>query len=139
MKTTYSSLKEKHYNEFNSFPIAWAFNDKQFEEAKRKLGVTDNSELCSVYGGWLMKKTDIERLRVLTDTQAKELQEFLATPEWLKEALVYELWNYEFCYSRDYTEPLDALNLEYDTLTPEQLNTLNQAKKEYFQKLGDNY
>lgn len=36
----YLELKKKHQKEFEDFPIAYAFNDKQLEEALSKLNAT---------------------------------------------------------------------------------------------------
>ena len=36
----YLQLKERHEKEMNDFPIAYAFDSKQLEEALEKLGAT---------------------------------------------------------------------------------------------------
>lgn len=127
----YTELKEKQSKNFSLFPIAWAFNNKQLEEAKIKLGVTDNSELCQTYGGWLIKKTDAKKLHDLIAEQEKEMEELLKNPQYLMEAFRYELANHEYCITYDYEPTLDAFGMKYDELTPEQLAALKQARKEY--------
>lgn len=46
----YKVLKEKRQQEVNSFPIAFAFSDQQFDEGMRKLGLnpTDTDKVYSI-------------------------------------------------------------------------------------------
>ena len=45
----YLDLKKRHEKELSDFPIAYAFNDKQLEEALEKLGAT-KEECVTIFG-----------------------------------------------------------------------------------------
>lgn len=52
----YLEWRKQSQEEFNAFPMGFAFNDEQFEEQKKKLGVKENDELISIgYGGFIRK------------------------------------------------------------------------------------
>ena len=57
MRQAYLDLQEKHRQEINNFPIAYAFNDQQLQEALEKLGVESTKECVTVFGhGDIVKK-----------------------------------------------------------------------------------
>jgi len=62
----YIELRDKQSKRFNDLPIAFAFSNEQFAEAKKRLNVTDDSELCSIAGGGMMKKTEVHLLHKCT-------------------------------------------------------------------------
>jgi hypothetical protein len=113
----------------------FAFSNQQFTEGKQKLGVTDNSELLSIgYGGYI-RKTDREAYRDLLEAGDKELKEYLKEPEQLKDALIYELGNHEYCITYDLEPALEALSL--DNPTPEQQSVISEAVSEYEERLSE--
>lgn len=125
----YYNFKQENSKKFEAFPMAFAYNKQQFEEAKIKLGVKDSSELYSIWGNGLIRKTDSEAFNKLVDDIYKSHTEFLAIPENLKDAMVYELENHEFCYTGEVEDTLEALGLSLDTITEEQKNILKEAIK----------
>lgn len=57
---SYDQLRARQQKEVDDFPMAFAFNDKQFAEGMRKLGL-DPSETCqvlSIGAGGFIRKTD---------------------------------------------------------------------------------
>ena len=46
---SYREMKERQQKEFNAFPLAFAFNEDQFEQGMNRLGL-DVSETDKVYG-----------------------------------------------------------------------------------------
>jgi len=62
----YIELRDKQSKRFNDLPIAFAFSNEQFAEAKKRLNVTDDSELYSIAGGGMMKKTEVHLLHKCT-------------------------------------------------------------------------
>lgn len=96
-RNEYLELKKQHEKEFGDFPIAYAFNDKQLEEALEKLGAT-REECITVFGhGDIVKRTDAKALIDLLENQReKMLQRIKDDPEFAYEAFLYEMDNHEY-------------------------------------------
>ena len=114
----YLDLQKRHQKELEDFPIAYAFNDKQLEEALAKLGAT-KEECVSVFGhGDIVKRTDAKALVKMLEHQTKELREKMRTDkEFAYEAFLYEMDNHEYAinWSGD-DDVLDCLNLNWDMI-----------------------
>lgn len=96
MKNAYLDLKKKHEQELAEFPIAYAFSDKQLEEALEKLGAT-KEECVTVFGhGDIVKRTDAKALIKMLSDQTKELQEAMKDPDFAYAAFLYEMDNHEY-------------------------------------------
>lgn len=92
----YLNLKKKHEQELSEFPIAYAFSDKQLEEALEKLGAT-KEECVTVFGhGDIVKRTDAKALIKMLGDQTKELQEAMKDPDFAYAAFLYEMDNHEY-------------------------------------------
>lgn len=112
----YLELKKKHQKEFDEFPIAYAFNDKQLEEALEKLGATKD-ECITVFGhGDIVKRTDAKALIKLLDRQDKEMKQHLKDdPEFAEAAFLYEMDNHEYAINWTADEDvLAAFNITFD-------------------------
>ena len=96
-KQEYLDLKKKHQKEFEDFPIAYAFNDKQLREALEKLGAT-KEECVTVFGhGDIVKKTDVKGLLAMMRLHDKELKQKLKDdPDFAEAAFLYEMDNHEY-------------------------------------------
>ena len=100
-RQAYLDLMEKHQKELTDFPIAYAFSDKQLEEALEKLGAT-KEECVTVYGhGDILKKTDVPAFRDMLKRQAKELREALMDEDFAEAAFLYEMDNHEYAINWD--------------------------------------
>ena len=93
----YLDLQDKHREELNAFPIAYAFNDEQLKEALEKLGAT-KEECVTVFGhGDIVKKTDAKRFIAMLKRHTDEVKEKLKTdPEFALAAFLYEMDNHEY-------------------------------------------
>lgn len=92
----YLDLMEKHQQEITDFPIAYAFNNKQLEEALEKLGAT-KEECVTVFGhGDVMKRTDVPAFKAMLIRHTKELHEALRDEEFAEAAFLYEMDNHEY-------------------------------------------
>lgn len=111
---TYTELKESNAKLINAVPIAFAFSKSQFEEAKEKLGCHDESKLCYVAGGGIMKKEEAHLLIEAYKAMDEATEAFMSTDEGMLSALIYELSNHEFCITRDADDTLAALGLSRD-------------------------
>lgn len=59
---TYVQMKERHQKEVNEFPMMWAFNNDQFAQGMKKLGLqeTDTDKIYRIAPGGFIRKTDAE-------------------------------------------------------------------------------
>lgn len=112
----YTALQGKHSKQVNDFPMGFAFSNKQFEEAKEKLGVKSNDELLSIAGGGFIRKTDKEAYTELFRTLNRESEEAMKDDEYLYQGFLYELANHEFCITCDPTDTLDCFDLTTEDL-----------------------
>ncbi len=114
----YLDFKKRQQKEFEDFPIAYAFNDKQLEEALEKLGATKN-ECVSVFGhGDIVKRENAKALIKLLERHTKELREKLKEDEEFAEAaFLYEMDNHEYAINWTADEDvLDCFNLDWEML-----------------------
>ncbi len=114
----YLDLKKRHQKEFEEFPIAYAFNDKQLQEALEKLGAT-KEECITVFGhGDIVKRTDAKALIALLERQDEEMKQRLKDdPEFAEAAFLYEMDNHE--YAINWTADEDVLavfNITFDKI-----------------------
>lgn len=111
----YLDFKKRQQKEFEDFPIAYAFNDKQLEEALEKLGAT-KEECVSVFGhGDIVRRQDAKDLVKLFTRHDKELREKLKSDsEFAYEAFLYEMDNHEYTnnWSAD-EDVLAALGIDF--------------------------
>lgn len=117
-KQEYLDLKKRHQEEFDSFPIAYAFNDEQLKEALKKLGAT-KEECVSVFGhGDIVKRGDDKRLLELLDRQTKELHRKLRDDhEFAEAAFLYEMDNHEYAINWSADEDVfDCFQLSWERL-----------------------
>lgn len=92
----YLDMMKKHEKELTEFPIAYAFSDKQLEEALEKLGAK-KEECVTVAGhGDIMKKTDIPAFFDMMKRHKEELLEALKDPDFAEAAFLYEMDNHEY-------------------------------------------
>ena len=82
----YLELQKRHEKELSDFPIAYAFSDKQLEEALIKLGAK-KEECVTVFGhGDIVKKTDAKALIDMLHRHTQETQEALKDPDFAEAA-----------------------------------------------------
>lgn len=131
----YTELRDKHQNEWNEFPIMFAFNDKQFKEGMEKLGLseTDTDKIYSIGGGGYIRKDSSQALREMTERHERERKEAFQDDQYAYEAFVYELGNHEFCITYESEPTLDALGLTIDEVLEDcRLSEIfKQAKRDY--------
>lgn len=114
----YLDFKKRQQKEFEDFPIAYAFNDKQLEEALEKLGATKD-ECVSVFGhGDVVKRENAKALIKLLERHTRELREKLKEDEEFAEAaFLYEMDNHEYAINWSADEDvLDCFSLDREML-----------------------
>ena len=117
-KQEYLDLKNRHQKEFEDFPIAYAFNDKQLQEALGKLGAT-KEECVSVFGhGDIIKRENVDALFALLDNQREELLQRMRDDEDFAEAaFLYEMDNHEYAINWSGDEDvLDCFGIKFEQI-----------------------
>lgn len=112
----YLDFKKQQEKEFAEFPIAYAFNEKQLEEALEKLGAT-KKEVMTVFGhGDVVKKEDVKALVALLERHTKEMKKKLIDdPEFAEAAFLYEMDNHEYAINWSADEDvLDCFSINWD-------------------------
>ena len=119
----YREMKERHRKEISDFPMFFAFNDKQFAEGMKKLGLkpTDTKKIYRLGDtGGFYRKSDSEMLKSMFLRHTLELDEAIAddtTGEgFIFDMFFYELANHEYCITMDYEDTLGALGLTIDQI-----------------------
>lgn len=129
-------IEKKHADEFNSFPMFWAFSNKQLEKGMIKLGLTmdDTGQIFSAGGGGgYYRKTDSKKLKDLLSRHTEEMEAAIkadvAGDGFIFEMFDYELSNHEYCITHDTEPTLDALVLTVEDIegNPNLLNGLRAA------------
>lgn len=95
-RQAYLDLMEKQRKELNDFPIAYAFNEQQLEEALKKLGATKEECVTLAGHGDIMKKTDVKAVRDMFERHAKELLKAMEDEKFAEAAFLYEMDNHEY-------------------------------------------
>lgn len=117
---SYTDLEIAHQKDINEFPITYMFGHKTDEEIKEelaKIGATDLSECCSVFGcGDVLRKADVPKLKELFALHDAERKLFTESEENLTQMIEKEMWNHEYGYTRDPYDTLTALDKTYDDL-----------------------
>ena len=146
MNNVYLDLKNRHQEEVNSFPMFFAFNQKQFEEAMASLGLTPK-DTDKVYGfgktGGIYRKSDAAALREMFDRQEKEREQAIAADTtgegYIFDMFDYELANHEYCITWDVSDALRALGLTIEDVQANPLlaKGLDAARKAQFEDEGE--
>ena len=113
---TYRELKDQQQREIDSFPMIWAFSEKQLKEGMQKLGVKDMTELKAIAPSGFVKKTDYKALWDMIHRHQQEIKDQIEADK-TGEGFIYdmfytELANHEYSYTLDPTEALRACSIQ---------------------------
>lgn len=111
-------MRERQQKEFNSFPMFFAYDDKQFDEGMRKLGLQpeDTKKIYHGIEGMYYRRVDAPKLHEMFERFDRELRTAIAA-DTTGDGFVYdmfrqELEDHEYQYTQDITEALEATGLE---------------------------
>ena len=111
----YADLKQRQQEEFNAFPMQYAFSNQQFAEGMAALGLspTDTDKIYKAPGGGFYRREDSQRLNEMMERFDRELAEAIAADGtgdgFIYEMFLYELDAHEYGYTMDRSETLYAL------------------------------
>lgn len=141
MRQAYLDLIERHREEVNNFPIAYAFNDQQLKEALEKLGVESTDECVTVFGhGDIVKKGDAKKFVDMLKRHTKEVKDALIADEKFAEAaFLYEMDNHEYAINWDGDDDvLRCFGLDYDDLVELKLeDAYRRARQAHYKHMEE--
>ena len=113
----YLKLKKRQMEELNNFPIAYAFNETQLEEALQKLNAT-KEECMTIFGhGDIVKKEDAQKVIGMLKRHTDEVKEALLDKDFAAAAFLYEMDNHEYAINYDGDgDVLGCFGIEMDDL-----------------------
>lgn len=118
----YAKMKRRQQEEFDTFPMQFAFSEKQFVEGMAALGLnpTDTDKIYKVPGGGFYRRKDSKRFTEMMDRFEKELEAAIAADKigdgFIYQMFLYELNNYEYGYTGELDQTLDALDLTMEDI-----------------------
>ena len=130
----FKEYRSKLYHDItNECNIFFAFGEKQLNEEleKRQLSIKDIISIGC--GGYMpIKNSDMykQKMLELNDIKEKWVKELKKHPALLKNAIKYDLGNYEYCISYD-SDVLLSTAYEYDIKTEDEIKLFNDARDEY--------
>ena len=95
----YQELKVFNREEVAAFPKFYAFTDEQYYEGMKKLGVQDEKDGVLVDCGCFIRLSDVDAWGEMWDRIKARKVEALKDEKFLKQALIDELFNYEYGYA----------------------------------------
>ena len=92
----YRELKKRQQEEYNAFPMQYAFSNRQFAEGMAALGLTpeDTDKIYKAPGGGFYRREDSQRLKDMMDRFDRELSEAIAADD-TGNGLIFEMFLYE--------------------------------------------
>ena len=143
----YLEYKNKKQEEFNKFPMKFAFSDKQFEEAMKELGLTpeDTDKVVSIGCNGFIKKEDSQAFVEMINRNKEEFERLVVEDKtgegFICDMFDYELRNHEYgyVYSQAIEETLDCLGFTEEDVAkdPRLSKGLEIAKGKVLRSYGE--
>lgn len=120
---SYQELAARQQAEVNAFPFFFAFNNRDFEEGMRKLGLdpseTDKIRCLGRTGGYY-RISDADAFREMLDRHERERQEAIAA-DLTGDGFIYEMFDveladHEYGYTGDASDALCALGITFEKI-----------------------
>lgn len=138
----YDALKKRQREEFNTFPIHFAFGDKQMKQELAELNVKEeeiDKKLVGIGAGGFILKEDYPKFEEMTDRHYEEIQNEIKNDKdgtgFIKDMFFSELNNHEYGYTNDVEDTLITLGITaIDLIRNKKLqNGLELAKKKFIE------
>jgi hypothetical protein len=139
---SYPEMKERHRKEFGALPIAFGFNERQFREGMKKLGLdpADTGNVAGIGAGGFCRKETLPLIKETVERHTAEMESAIAADEtgegFIFEMLDYELGNHEFCITWDVEPALESVGLTMEEVKKSpalshglKLAKINQSKR----------
>lgn len=137
MKETYKQMKDRHQDEVNKLPLAFAFSKSQYMEKLAEWNITEeearNGAIISIGGGGFIRSGDkdlvIGTFERIADEEEAAIKADLTGDGYIYQMFLYELQNHEYSYTQEVEETLDNLSLTFEEIekNPALKHGLNKA------------
>ena len=119
----YQEMSKRHLKEFSALPIFYAFSEARFAQQMRERGLepsdTDKVRALGDSGGFYLV-SDAEELQGLTERHRQEREAAIASDRtgagFIYEMFLTELLDYEYRFTDDTADALDALGYTEEDL-----------------------
>lgn len=116
---SYQDQKTRHSNEISDFDsLFFAFSNEQLEEGLKKIESQKN-EIVSIGMGGFVRKDKVKEFIALMKRHDIERKELRKNTKELINAIVYELFNHEYCITGNPNDALEIFDLDYETIDKE--------------------
>jgi len=118
----YSELNERHQQEFNEFPMVFAFSKEQLDKAMVKLGLDpgDTDKVVGFFGGGIYRKSDQGKLDELLERQRREKQQAIDDDKTGKGYIFHMFYavldGHEFGFTEELDDSLELLGLTMEEI-----------------------
>lgn len=130
----YEKTNRKAYDKFNKGKIFYAFNLEQLKEGMESIGLNlkETKKVAYLGAGVYIHADEIQNYKKFIYKQHKEFKENMQFYEFAKSAFKSELANYEYCYTMEIDDAINALGYTLDEINNDPLlsKALKTAKKE---------
>lgn len=133
----YVQFKKDQQNKFDLLPIFYAFSNAQYKKGLEKIGATKDDTIVKIGGGGYIKKNDVKLLDKWDTEYNNTWNELILNDEFLQDAFIYELNNYEYCITYDVDDALSSLSFTIDQINKDAriknilYKACKQVEKEY--------
>ena len=100
----------------------FAFDNKQFQEGMKKVGLKENviSKIVSIGAGGYIKRDDIQTYKNMFKRHKEEINTEIANDKtgtgFIKDMFKYELINHEYGYTMDLQDTISSLGLSINDI-----------------------
>ena len=136
---TYKEMKQRHQNEVNALPLAFAFSHDRYLERLAAWNITEEEAkagaIVGIGNGGFIRASDrdlvISTFERIADEEAAAIAADQDGTGYIYQMFLYELNNHEYSYTGDIDDTLDALHISNKDLAenPALLAGLNAAIK----------
>ena len=140
--SAYQDLKKKHQEEYNAFPVHFAFGQEQINRKIAELNLDPKNYQHQIvgigYGGFILKK-DVTAYKDMILRHSSERAAAIAADTdgtgYIYDMFLYELNNHEYGYTWDDRDTLDALGItEQELVANPALRKGLRAAKRHIEK-----
>ena len=127
----YAEMLDFNRQEVEAFPLFYAFTDEALNEGMQRLGVDNFNDICKVGWATFIQKTDFNAYVEMIEQQQARKEEAFKDDSFLKNALIYELFNHEYSYTLEPESAIEALGFQMQEIENNKrfMKILKQAEK----------
>ena len=137
MNNLYVQSKERKQEKVNNFDMFFAFDNKQFDNGLKKLGVS-SEEIVSIGMNGYIRKSDVSAFNAMVESFKDEHNKNMKNDDYVYHMFKYEMGNHEYIITYDDEEILSACDVdEHLFIADERLKEIYiKAKNDYIEEVN---